>query len=196
MGIRLNVMTAGDTWNFTVAAPDYPAGTWTLSLYLVPRFTAPVQSPITLTSSPDADDPTLHRFAVAAGVTAAYAAGAYGYYTTATDGAQRFTLEATEWSGEAQILADPSGLAQGHDGRSDAQVALDQARAAYYTFVGSNGTIAEYEIAGRRMKYSSASDISRHISALELEVARERRAEAIRRGLADPRKVYTRAYRA
>lgn len=197
MGIRFNQLHVGDTWSFTVdAGSDYPAGTWTLTLYLVPRFTSPTQSPIDLTSAPDADNTELHRFAVDAAVTATYAAGMYSYYTTASDGTQRFTLDASEWSGEVELLADPSALAQGHDGRSDAQKALDDARSAYHTWVGSNGHIKEYEINGRRMVYGSAADIARHISALEIEVARERRAEAIRRGLADPRKVYVRTYRA
>lgn len=197
MGIRFNQLHCGDTWSFTVdAGDDYPAGTWTLTLYLVPRFTTPTVGPITLTGAPDADDSELHRFSAAAAVTAAYTAGMYSYYTTASDGAQRFTLDASEWSGEVELLADPSALAQGHDGRSDAAKALDDARAAYYTWVGSNGHIKEYEINGRRMVYGSAGDIAKHIQALEMEVARERRAEAIRRGLADPRKVYVRTYRA
>ena len=196
MGIRFNQLHVGDTWSFTVDGGEYDAGTWTLTLWLVPRFSSPTQDVIEITGVPDTDDATLHLFAQAPAVTATYAAGKYSYYTTATDGSDRFTLDASEWSGEVELLADPSALAQGHDGRSDAAKALDDARAAYYAWVGSNGHIKEYEINGRRMVYGSAQDIVRHIQLLEMEVARERRAEAIRRGLADPRKVYVRSYRA
>lgn len=196
MGIRFNQLHVGDTWSFTVDGGEYEADTWTLTLWLVPRFTSPTQAVIQITSVPDTDDATLHLFAQDPAVTETYAAGMYSYYTTASDGTDRFTLDASEWSGEVELLADPSALAQGHDGRSDAQKALDDARAAYHTWVGSNGHIKEYEINGRRMVYGSAGDIARHISALEMEVARERRAEAIRRGMADPRKVYVRTYRA
>lgn len=196
MGLRLNSMVVGDTWSFSTEADDYPASTWTLTLYLVPRFTTPTVGPITLTSAPDPDDAEAHLFEVAKAVTAAYTAGMYSYYTVASDGTERYTLDATEWSGECELLADPSTLAQGHDGRSDAQVALDAAKAAYYAYASGSVHVMEYEINGRRMKYGSTESILQHISALEQEVARERRAEAIRRGLADPRKVYVRTYRA
>lgn len=205
MGIRLNDMVVGDTWSFATTASDYPADAWTLTLYLVPRFSAPVQSVIDLTSTPDTDDALAHRFAVAAAVTATYAAGKYAYYTVASDGVQRFTLDAAEWSGEVRLLADPAALAQGHDGRSDAQKALDNAKQALFDAqsraASSNGsTVLEYQIGDRRMKYADAatatSSLIIMVQYLEREVARERRAEAIRRGLADPRKVYVRAYRA
>ena len=196
MGIRFNQLHVGDTWSFTVDGGEYDPATWTLTLYLVPRFSTPSQSVITITSVADTEDPTLHLFAQVPAITGTFAAGQYSYYTTASGGSDRYTLDASEWSGEVELLADPSTLAQGHDGRSDATKALDDARAAYYTWVGSNGHIKEYEINGRRMVYGSAGDIAKHIQALEVEVARERRAEAIRRGLADPRKVYVRSYRA
>lgn len=196
MGIRFNQLHVGDTWSFTVDGGEYPAGTWTLTLWLVPRFTSPSQAVIQITSVPDSVDSTLHLFAQAATLTATYKPGMYSYYTTATDGTDRYTLDASEWSGEVELLANPATLAQGHDGRSDAQVALDAAKAAYYAYSSGSVHVLEYEINGRRMKYGSPTQILQHISALELEVARERRAEAIRRGLADPRKVYTRVYRA
>lgn len=204
MGIRLNDMTCGDTWSFTTEATDYPAPTWTLTLHLVPRNAA--HSVITLTSAPDDADGTLHRFEVAAGVTAAYDAGQFGYYTTATDGTERYTLDASEWSGEVTLRANPATLAAGHDGRSGAQKALDNARAALYDAQGraaslaASGHVVEYQIGDRMMKYASAKEAVESllsvISALEAEVARERRADAIRRGMADPRHVYVRAYRA
>ena len=195
MGIRLNQMTVGDTWQFTVAAADYPATEWTMKLYLVPRFTTPVQAPFDLTAAAYSLDGTVHEFTVAAAVTATYKAGTYGYYTVVTKGSERYTLDASEWSGEVVLLADPTALTQGHDGRSDTRKALEDAQAAYRTFMATNGMVSEYEINGRRVRYNSSLQILEHIESLKTDVNREQKAEAIRRGLADPRKIYVRAYR-
>lgn len=187
MGVRLNDLTVGDTWSFSVTAADYPAPTWTLTLYLVPRFTSPAQSPIDLTSTADGTD---HGFAVAAGVTAAYKAGQYGFKTVASDGAQRFTLDGSEWSGEVTLRPDPTVAAQGDDHRTQAQKALDDLKAALATYTATQGHIDEYEINGRRMKFRSAGGIENMIAFWQKERAAEIRADAIARGMADPRKVY------
>ena len=196
-GIRLNEMVAGDTWDFTTYAPDYPAPTWTLTLRLVPRDAG--GSVIEITSIPEGEG---HRFVAAKGVTAAYAAGYYSYWTLAGDGAQRFTLDGTEWTGELRIFPDPATLNAGFDGRSAATRALAQAWSAYHDAVdrraslGAQAQVEEYEIGNRRMKYVNAQtaidSLVAMIKNLEIEVSRERRADAIRRGMADPRKVYVR----
>lgn len=203
MGIRVNQLVVGDTWSWVTEAADYPAPTWTLTLYLVPRFTSPAVGVIEITSVPEAADSARHRFAVAAAVTETYAAGQYGYHTRAGDGTQKFTLDGAQWSGEVTLLPDPAALAQGHDARSGAQRALDNARAALYdaqaraaSSSSTSGQVVEYQIGDRRMKYASAQEAKESligmVQYLEREVARERRAEALRRGMADPRKVYVR----
>jgi enamine deaminase RidA (YjgF/YER057c/UK114 family) len=187
MGVRLNDLTVGDTWSFNVTAADYPAPTWTLTLYLVPRFTTPAQSPITLTSAPADSE---HSFAVAATVTATYKPGQYGFMTVASDGTQRFTLDGSEWSGEVVLRPDPSVSVQGDDHRTQAQKALDDLKAALATYTATQGHIDEYEINGRRMKFRSALGIENMIAFWQKERAAEIRADAIARGMADPRKVY------
>ena len=187
MGVRLNDLTVGDTWSFTVAASDYPAPTWTLTLYLVPRFTAPVQAAFTLTSTAEE---SLHRFALPATVTATYADGQYGFKTVASDGTQRFTLDGSEWSGEVVLRPDPSAAVQGDDHRTQAQKALDDLKAALATYTSTNGHVAEYEINGRRMKFRAGAEIETMIAFWQKERAAEIRADAVARGMADPRKVY------
>ncbi len=187
MGVRLNDLRVGDTWSFNVTASDYPAGTWTMTLRLVPRFTSPTQSPIALTSTADG---TEHKFAVASGVTAAYKPGQYGFTTTVTDGVQRFTLDGSEWSGEVVLRPDPAAAVQGDDQRTTAQRALDDLNVALLGYTSSNGHVAEYEINGRRMKFRSAAEITEMVAYWQAERAREIRADAVARGMADPRKVY------
>lgn len=187
MGIRLNQMVVGDTWSFPVESSDYPAPTWTLTLYLVPRFSTPAQSPIEITSTAEGSD---HRFAVAATVTATYKPGQYSYITRATDGTQKFTLDATQWGGEVTLLPDPAAAVQGDDHRTQAQKAIDDLKAALATYGTTNGHVSEYEINGRRMKFRSMAEIEAQIVFWQKERANEIRADAIARGMADPRKIY------
>lgn len=187
MGVRLNDLTVGDTWSFNVTASDYPAPTWTMTLYLVPRFTTPTQAPFTLTSTADG---TEHAFAVAAGATAAYKPGNYGFITVASDGTQRFTLDGSAWSGEVVLRPDPAAAAQGDDHRTQAQKAVDDLKAAIASYSATNGVVEEYEINGRRMKFRSRTQIEDLLRFWQQERAAEIRADAIARGMADPRKTY------
>jgi len=203
-------LVAGDTLSQDVAAPKdsegttYPASAgWTLTYRLIPR--GGNSSVITFNATADGDDYTL---AVAASDTAIWSAGWYSVTAYVTLGAETYTVEpAFE---QVEILANPRTVAAGYDGRSQAQKALDdakqaladaQARAAN---VGTSGSavsgIVEYTIGERRFKYATAAEaVSSMIAAVdywEKEVAREVRADAIRRGMADPRKVYVRMSRA
>lgn len=188
MGIRLNQLVVGDTWSFAVSATDYPASAgWTLTIYLTPRFTSPAQTQIQLTSTAEGDS---HRFAQPAAATASFKSGRYGYATRASKGAEVYTLDATEWGGEVELLPDPSTLEQGADGRTQAQRALDELNAALATYTGTNGHVSEYEINGRRMRFRSTKEITEMIDHWQKQRAAEIRADAVARGMADPRKVY------
>jgi hypothetical protein len=76
--------------------------------------------------------------------------------------------------------------------RTDAAKILDQLNAAYIAYTASNGHVAEYEIAGRRMKYRSAAEILTQINFWEARVASEKRAERIAAGLGGGNKVLVR----
>ena len=79
---------------------------------------------------------------------------------------------------------------QGDDHRTQAQKALDDLKAALATYTATQGHIDEYEINGRRMRFRSALGIENMIGFWQKERAAEIRADAIARGMADPRKVY------
>jgi len=184
MGVQINKLTVGDTWSFLVTSADYQAPTWTIYLYLVPRFAAPTQAIIALTSIAEGAD---HRFSVAAGVTATYVAGQYGYATRASDGSQIFTLDGTEWSGEVQLMPNPATASQGDDNRTQAQKALDDARTA---FAAWTPTRKAYSIAGRAMTFNTPQEIIAVINFWSEEVQKERDAAARAAGRKSSRIVY------
>jgi hypothetical protein len=203
-------IVAGDTLSQDISAPRDAAGEaytasegWTLTYRLVPR--DPSAAVITLNAAADGEDYTL---SVAASATAAWAPGYYSVSAYVTLGTETYTVEPA--FSQVEILQNPRTAVAGLDGRSQAQKALDdakraladaQARAANVGTSGSaSGGLVEYSIGERRFKYATAAEaVSSMIAAVdywEKEVAREVRADAIRRGMADPRKVYVRASRA
>ncbi|MDP1925763.1 MAG: hypothetical protein Q8K57_13395 [Thiobacillus sp.] len=81
----------------------------------------------------------------------------------------------TVFSAVIEILADLTAAAT-HDGRTDNQIALEAARAALKTYM-QNGQahVAEYDIAGRSIKFRDADQITKLIRYYEAEVKREQR---------------------
>ena len=196
-----NRIYAGDSVEFGVNVPDYlPADGWTLVQRLVPRFASPAQSPIALTAAANGTvDGVAYDYVITATpvTTAAWVAGAYGWHTYVTKSGARQVLEGTQYSGEASVLPDPATLAQGADTRSPARKAYDDALAARAAYAASgHATVAEYQIGDRRMKFKNPAELEQIIGQLAIEVAREKRAQALAQGLPDPRKVYVRAGRA
>jgi hypothetical protein len=203
-------IVAGDTLSQDISAPRDAAGEaytasegWALTYRLVPRDgTAAV---ISINAASDGDDYTL---AVAASTTAAWAPGYYSVSAYVTLGTETYTVQPA--FAQVEILQNPRTAVSGFDGRSQAQKALDDAKQALADAqararnVGTSGSasagLVEYQIGERRFKYATAAEaVSSMIAAVdywEKEVAREVRADAIRRGMADPRKVYVRASRA
>ena len=202
-------LVAGDTLSFDVTAPTDADGVayaasagWTLTYRLIPRL--PTSAAITLNAVADGDDYTL---AAAAIDTAAWIPGHYSVSAYVTKGTETYTVDPA--FSQVEILQDPRTAAAGFDGRSQAQKALDDARQALADAqtraagIGTSGSavsgLVEYTIGERRFKYATAAEaVSSMIAAVdywEKEVAREVRADAIRRGMADPRKVYVRANR-
>jgi hypothetical protein len=78
------------------------------------------------------------------------------------------------------------------DARSDAAVIVDQLMAAYKTYTASQGHVAEYEIAGRRMKYRSSAEILDALNHWKSILATEKRAERIAAGLGGGNKLLVR----
>lgn len=174
----LGTHTAGDTLRYTVALADYPAGTWTLSYRLTPRTAGGTAYSFSATAS-GAD----HLVDVPAATTAAWVPGWYTLSAWVTSGAQRFQVASEQR--QVQILADASSLAAGTDSRTQAELALEQARAALAAWTP---TTRSYTIAGRSITFNSTAEIIQLIGYWQGEVQRERRAASIAAGNPDRRR--------
>lgn len=174
-------LQAGDTLQWQRTLPDYPATDgWALSYRLI---NAATKIDIAATASgPD------HLVTVSAATSAAYAAGEYAWAAYVTKTTERHTVG----TGRVTVKPDLAAKTAGFDARSTAKKALDDLRAALAAWLTNSGTVQEYEIAGRRMKFATADDIRSRISIAEREVAREDAAEKLASGLPTGRRVLVR----
>lgn len=174
-------LIAGDSLNFVTATPDYPASAgWVLRYRLVPRTVG--GTAITLTGIAEGDE---HRVQVAATVTAIWVADNYTWTAWVELGLEKYTVD----HGQIVVKPDPRTAAAGYDGRSLAQKALDDARAAMAAWTP---TKRRYKIGEREMEFSSVKDVIATVNYWENEVAREARAEDIAAGLGSRRKTFVR----
>lgn len=172
MAQLINKLVVGNTWDFTTVAADFPASDgWALTLYLIPRFTSPVQARVELTSTA-APDGVSHRFQRSATNTASLAAGQYGFAVNAIKGAEVYTLDGTYWSGEVTLLPNPTAGAQGADNRSQAKVALDAINAVLANRATTDQQ--EFSVAGRSLKRMTMAELLALRSHFEGEVNKER----------------------
>lgn len=173
-----DLITSGDTLDFTTVSADFPASDgWVLTYKLIPRTAGPAV--ITLTATASGDD---HRVQATAATTAAWTAGTYSWTAYATLGTERYTLQ----SGVTQILANP-GVVTTLDSRTSAAIALDNVIA---TLQGrATSTIAEYEIAGRRLKHMAPAELIKLKNHLEQQVASEESASRLAAGIQGGRKI-------
>lgn len=163
-------ITAGDTLTWQKSLADYPAPTWVLKYRLVNA-----AGKIDITAAASGSD---HLVSVSASTCAGYAAGHY----TWTAWVETATERATVGSGTINVLPNLA-VQTAFDARSDAAIIVDQLMAAYKTYTASQGNVAEYEIAGRRMKYRSSAEILDQINHWKAVLATEKRAERMAAGL-------------
>jgi len=172
-------ITAGDSFTWQKTLADYPAGTWTLKYRLI---NAAGKIDITATASG-----TDHLVTVTPTTSAAYTAGDY----TWTSWVEKTGYRITVGGGTIEVKPNIAALTT-LDARTDAAIIVDQLMAAYKTYTASNGNVAEYEIAGRRMKYRSGAEILQQISHWKSVLAAEKRAESIAAGLGGANKILVR----
>lgn len=167
-----------------VQSDDYPASSgWVATLYLNPRAGGTNISVVGTASGAD------HLVQAAAADTDDWALGWYAWETWVAKDLERYRLEA----GQLQVVAGLIGATAGTDNRSQAQRALDDAKAALAAW---NPTKRRYRINGREMEFNSPSDIIAVISHWTAEVKREQAAEAMADGRPNPRKLLVRLGRA
>lgn len=166
-----SVLRAGDTWKWTKSLSDFPASAWTLKY----RFKNAAGG-FEITAATSGND---YAITVAAATTAAYTAGLYNWLAWVEGGvSEKYTVG----EGAATVQADlRTGTATAAlDARSHARKTL----AAIEAWIeGRNPGVAEYEIAGRRMKYIPLADLLKLRQHYKTEVAAEDRAQKIAQGL-------------
>lgn len=172
-----DTLRAGDTWQWTRTLADYPAPTWALKY----RFKHPTAAGFEITATASGTD---HAVSVAASVTTTYTAGDWTWIAWVEAGLEKFTVD----TGAATIAPDyRSGAATvALDDRSHARKML----AAIESWLESRDPgVAEYEIAGRRMKYIPTGDLLKLRSRYQAEVASELNAEKLAKGEGIGRKI-------
>lgn len=172
---------AGDSVSWTESLPAYPASAgWALKYRLLWATGAAVA----IAASANGDD---HAVSLAASTTADFIAGSATLLAWVEKGAERVTLA------QKPVTVLPNlAAATTYDGRSQAVKALADAKAALAAYMEKGQLhVAEYDVAGRRMKFRAATEIQDLITYYEGEVARERAAAALLAG-GSPGRVLTR----
>ncbi|PIQ26137.1 hypothetical protein COW64_12390 [bacterium (Candidatus Blackallbacteria) CG18_big_fil_WC_8_21_14_2_50_49_26] len=166
--VPVNV-TAGDTLQWRISLADYPSSAgWVLNYRLINS-----GGKYDIASAADGDD---HLISVDAATSAAYAAGTYSWQAYVTSGSQRFTVANGSIIIKPNLAAQSSGL----DTRSHAKKML----AAIETWLESRDPgVAEYQIAGRVMKYIPKNELIALRSRYQHEVRAEEAADRINNGL-------------
>lgn len=168
----------GDTWNWTRSLPDYPATAgWTLKY----RFKNAAGGFEVVAGSAGAD----YAITVAAATTAGYTAGKYTWQGWVENASlEKYTID----SGSITLLPDYRAAAASValDDRSHARKMLDAIEA---WLESKDPGVAEYEIAGRRMKYIPSGELIKLRSQYKMEVAGEANALALARGEGFGRKI-------
>lgn len=172
-------LIAGDSLNFATALPDYPAGAgWVLKYRLAPATVG--GSVIDLQAVAEGD---AYRVAVAAATTSGWAADRYTWSAWVEKSGEVYTVD----DGQIRVKPNPRTLAAGHDGRTLAHKALDDAKAALAAW---KPTQRRYKIGEREMEFNSSAEIIRHITYWEQQV----KAEDVLAGRAEKvgRRIYSR----
>lgn len=166
----LEQIVAGDTLDFTVEVPDYPAADgWTLKYRLTPRFSTPTQASITITAVANADG-SRYDVQAAPATTAAWAAGAYTWARWVEKSGARQTLSE---SGQLEVKSDPSATAQGFDSRSHARKTLEAIEAVIEGRASKDQM--SYAIGGRSLQRMPIDDLLKFRARYKAEVEIEER---------------------
>lgn len=170
-------LRAGDTWKWSRTLADYPASSWALK-YRFKNATSGFEI-VATTSGTD------FLASAAAATTAAYAAGKYSWIAWVEGGSsEKYTVD----SGMLEVLPDYRATTANNplDDRSHAKKML----AAIESWLESRDVgVAEYQIAGRMMKYIPIAELVRLRNRYINEIAAHDNAEAMKKGEGIGRKI-------
>ena len=169
-------INAGDTAKWTKTFADYPASAgWVLAYTGVNK-----TSRITFNATAQGDDYLVN---VSAATTATWAAGAYDFRGVVTKTGEVYTVST------CRIIVNPL-FSAAIDASSRARRTLEAVEA---TLEGrATSATAEYEIAGRKLKYIPIPELLQLRSTLRQDVAREDAAAQIAKGMGNPGRIFVR----
>lgn len=166
-------LQSGDLWAWkrTDLVTDYPSSVYSLS-YIFRREITGERIAISATGSTDA-----YTIEVASTTTDDYEAGRYHWvaYITRTSDSARIKID------NGVLEVQPNRSTNNADPRSFAQIALDNIET--YLNDPTNLAAASYSIAGRSLSRWNRNDLMVERERMKGEVARERKAEQIAKGL-------------
>lgn len=188
MSVIRTPIIVGDTLDFVERVPGCPASDgWTLVYRLTPTFIDVVPAP-SITLSATVYDTDAYRIQADPTATVAWVAGTYTWTSWVERTGERQSLG----SGRIELVPDPATIAAGYDGRTLAERAYDDARAALATFQQSNGRVKAYTIGTRSMEFSSSEELVTLVKFWENECSKEAAARAKRERRPNPRRYFTR----
>lgn len=166
-------LRAGDTLEWTVSHPDYPASDgWTLTY----KLSGPQQITIAATADGDA-----FNVSVAAATSATWSAGMYSYaaYVTGSAG-ERYTIE----TGSIEVLQNLVTLTGTQEGRSLWQRILEAVEAAMAGRASKQqkSMTVPGVAGGSTIELLSNDELYRAWQRAKAEVEKEKRAERVARG--------------
>ncbi len=172
------LVNAGDTIRWTRSLSDYPASAgWTIAYTLINA-----AGKIEIAGSASGDD---FAVTVAAATSAGWTAGTYDWREQVSKAGEVYT------TGSGRITVAPSFASNATlDSRSAARRALEAIEAVLEGRASS--AVAEYEIAGRRLKYIPVADLLVLRDRYRAEVASEDAAANAAAGLPDRRRIFVR----
>lgn len=128
------------------------------------------------------------EFVIPASSTSTMDAGTWYFQARATKSDDEVTLYEGQITVEKQLTY--TGTPGAYDGRSDAQIALEECTAAIKSII--SGKASSYSIGNRTFKYQDLSELRMRESQLKAEVVRERKANMIANGLGNPHQLFVR----
>jgi len=173
---------AGDSVTWTVSLPAFPASAgWVVSY----RLLSPSGVAIDIETTADGDD---HVATLTAADTASWAAGTATLVCLAAKTGERKTVD----SKTVSILPDLAVIGT-FDGRSRNKKTLDDLETALAAYASAGqGHIAEYQVAGRVMKFRSVEEIQALIAHYRRLVIKENAIMALANGGQPPGRCYYR----
>lgn len=177
-----NLIVSGDTVKWSEPATgDYSSPSWTRTVSLRHRTSSVVANIVGVASGGG------WEFTLSATLSATLGTGTLFVQDFVTKAAERFTLS----TGTIECLPSATAAAGAFDGRSQAEVDLDNVKAAIRAKI-AGGDVQEYSIGGRSLKKMLMADLIALENKLKADVQSERRARKVAAGLNSGRNVFVR----